>query len=86
MSDAFSDSEDAIRAGIEWHLRQRPDARDSLRGIAAWWLAPLGIRAMDSLIEAVLEDMASQGALTRVCLPDGTLLYGAPPATAGDRD
>ena len=84
----MSDSEDAVRSAIEWHLRQHPDARDTVRGIASWWLAPIGVNAMDALIEAVLEEMVTEGAIVRTQLPDGASVYGnarTPKRAKGDR-
>lgn len=67
-----------VRDAVVEHLRRYPDARDSLRGIAAWCEAILGLRPAEDLVEDVVESMLADGALHAVRLPDGTKVYGAP--------
>lgn len=76
MNNGESDDADAIRAGIARYLHNHPLARDTVAGIRAWWLAPIGVIAMDLVVEVVVERMVREGALECLELPDGQCLYG----------
>jgi len=69
-----------VRNAIAAYLRRNPDARDSLRGVAAWCETILGVNPAADLVKEVVEAMVAAGALDAVRLPDGTMTYGAPRA------
>lgn len=69
-----------IRDAIAEHLTRYPGARDSLRGIAAWCEAILGVLPAQDEVRDVVDAMEAEGALDAIRLPDGTKVYGAPRA------
>ncbi|KPF60794.1 hypothetical protein D621_01490 [beta proteobacterium AAP51] len=64
-----------VRAAIEDHLADYPQAADSAAGVARWWLTPRGINATATEVELVLAEMVHQHHLRGVLLADGTVLY-----------
>lgn len=73
-SDAAGDSRE-LREALVRYLRERPDAADTLVGIARWWLpaAMQGI-SMERLRLALAELIAAHEVRCTV-LPDGSELY-----------
>jgi hypothetical protein len=71
-------SREQVRRAIAAYLKRYPDARDSLRGVAAWCETILGLRPADDLVEAAVVAMEADGALCAIRLPDGRKVYGAP--------
>ncbi|MBS0559291.1 MAG: hypothetical protein JSR21_04475 [Proteobacteria bacterium] len=67
-----------VRDAISDHLTRYPDARDTLRGIAAWCEAILGVLPAEDLVKDVVDSMEAEGILDGIRLPDGTKVYGAP--------
>lgn len=65
----------ALRAAIEEHLAQYPQAADSAEGVARWWLAPRGLNAGLVEVEHVLAEMVHEHRLRCVRLADGTVLF-----------
>jgi hypothetical protein len=82
-TDASPDSR-AVREALCRYLRERPDAADTLLGIAQWWL-PVAMQdiALDRVRQALAELIAAHEVRCTV-LPDGTELY-ARAATGGGR-
>jgi hypothetical protein len=80
------DARDALRR----YLHERPDAADTLIGIAQWWL-PETMRgiSMDRL-RSVLTDLIVANEVRCTILPDGTELFSraesAPPTRAARGD
>jgi hypothetical protein len=72
MNPTLSDS---VRAAIEEHLANYPQAADSAAGVARWWLASRGVAATAAEVEHVLAEMTRQHRLRCVRLADGTVLY-----------
>ena len=64
-----------LREALGRYLRERPDAADTLVGIAQWWL-PANMRgtSMERLRLALAELIAAREVRCTV-LPDGTELY-----------
>jgi hypothetical protein len=64
-----------VREALRRYLRNRPNAADTLIGIARWWLpeAMQGI-ALERLEEA-LTDLIASGEMRRTRLNDGADLY-----------
>lgn len=73
-TDAAPDSRD-LREALCRYLRERPDAADTLLGIAQWWL-PVAMQdiALNRLRQALAELIAAHEVRCTV-LPDGTELY-----------
>jgi hypothetical protein len=68
-----------IAARILAYLADRPDAADSARGIAEWWLG--GEAALDvAAVESALEALAREGLVRADRLAHGTRVWRAGPA------
>jgi hypothetical protein len=68
----------AIRDAIQRHLATRPNAKDSVRGVAEWCRAALGQAPSGPLVEEILEQLERQGRVASSILVDGTRVYHAP--------
>ena len=82
---SMRDMRDALRR----YLHERPDAADTLVGIAQWWL-PESMRgiSMDRL-RLVLGDLIAANEVRCTILPDGTELFSraeSAPSAGDDRD
>ncbi len=66
---------ESIQSRIVDYLQQHPAAADSVRGIQRWWLP--GREVSLALVEAALEQLASEGRITRTLLPDGNAVWSA---------
>lgn len=64
-----------LRAAITRHIRRNPNAADTARGVAKWWLPSVGYETAPDSIAAVLEEMAEGGLLQALLMPDGEILY-----------
>ena len=72
---------EAIAAAILAHLESNPLASDSADGVARWWLGTAHPTATVEQAECALKLLVSRGALRRLKLRDGTVLYSQPPRT-----
>jgi hypothetical protein len=72
-----------IRAAVLAYLGRHPKAADSVVGVCRWWLPEEGISETELRVEDVLDELVAEGLLQRVPLPDGMVLYIAPPGAAG---
>ncbi|CAD6543054.1 hypothetical protein LMG27952_03981 [Paraburkholderia hiiakae] len=66
---------ESIKSRIVDYLQQHPAAADSARGIQRWWLPEREVAL--ALVEAALEQLASEGRITRTLLPDGNTVWSA---------
>ena len=66
-----------LREAIVAYLRKHPDASDTPKGIVKWWLPSMGMEASITLVEDILKQLAANGTLKCVRLPDGGMLYSA---------
>lgn len=65
----------ALRDALGRYLRERPDAADTLVGIAQWWLpATMRGTSMERL-RAALDELIAANEVRRTTLPDGSELY-----------
>lgn len=65
-----------MRKGILLYLEMYPDAADSLNGIKDWWLSKQIYEKVDAeSVYQVLEQLIEEGAIKKVSLMDGTILY-----------
>lgn len=72
-----------VREAVCRYLRERPDAADTLLGIAQWWL-PIAMQdiALDRVRQALTELIVEHEVRCTV-LPDGTELYARSAARSG---
>ena len=64
-----------LRDALSRYLRERPDAADTLVGIAQWWL-PAAMRATSmERLRRVLAELVAAHEVRCTLLPDGTELY-----------
>jgi hypothetical protein len=66
---------ESIKSSIVDYLQQHAAAADSARGIQRWWLSEPEVSL--ALVEAALEQLASEGRITRTLLPDGNAVWSA---------
>jgi len=74
-----------LREAVRRYLRERPDAADTVAGIAQWWL-PADMRgAPTPQLRQALADLIGTGEMRCTVLPDGSELFaratGAPSET-----
>lgn len=63
-----------IDAAILEYLDEHPDAVDSVRGIATWWL---GRELSDiPIVEAALARLVARECVQRIQLADGSFVFG----------
>lgn len=55
-----------IRELVSGYLAERPDAMDTLQGIACFWLTRQSVRAQLALLTEVLEELVAEGVLETV--------------------
>ena len=73
-----------VREALRRYLRERPNAADTLIGIARWWLPePMQGIALERLQEA-LADLIASNEVRRSRLQDGTELYSRSLKGPGD--
>ena len=64
-----------LRDALSRYLRERPDAADTLVGIAQWWL-PAAMRSTSmERLRLVLAELVAAHEVRCTVLPDGTELY-----------
>jgi hypothetical protein len=66
---------DDVRGEILAYLNAHPRAADSLDGIVSWWLSRPRYQAYDRIQES-LDELVETGLVERICLADGSVLYG----------
>jgi hypothetical protein len=64
-----------LREAILRYAREHPRASDTADGILGWWLPETGFEWAHGAIEPVLQALVDEGALQRIPLPDGSVLY-----------
>lgn len=67
------------------YLLQHPNAADTARGIAHWWLPRRSSADSPAAIDRALERLVAAGRLRAVKLPNGETLYQLGDATAPRR-
>jgi hypothetical protein len=71
------DNEDRVLADeVLAYLVQHPQARDTIEGIAEWWLLEQRIRTAVVEVEAALRDLVGQDFLIMRQCRDGRMYYG----------
>ncbi len=75
MPDAPAFRANDIAAAVEAYLSERPNAADSVDGVARWWLPPPLRGAPREQVEAALEMLCARGRLRRR-VRGGTVIYG----------
>jgi hypothetical protein len=72
-----------IEKEILAYLAENPNARDTVEGIAEWWLSKETSIASKAELEGVLVKMAAQNLVSAIKGADGRVHYGCPPGTGG---
>jgi len=65
----------ALARDILKYLAEHPGAEDTVEGIARWWLLHQNILRAITLVEAALEKLVKQKAITEYVGPDGRTYY-----------
>ncbi len=65
-----------LRDAILEYVRRNPEAADTLRGVADWWLPAERRGTPAQVLEQALEELVALRLIVRRQLPDGTILYG----------
>lgn len=65
----------ALEREILSYLMDNPDAQDTLRGIADWWLLERAIRIQTGKVEEALENLLDRGLLLKEEDPDSRVQY-----------
>jgi hypothetical protein len=75
MSSHDSARVDRVCEAIRRHLKKRPHAADTAKGIGDYWV-PVELQHNDpSIVEAALQRLVKEGALVTSTLPDGGVVY-----------
>ncbi len=64
-----------VAAQIKRYIRNRPNAADSLQGIATWWLRQKKIEENFQLVEEAVTLLLAQGVIEKRTLRVGEDLY-----------
>ncbi|HEY3857295.1 MAG TPA: hypothetical protein VGO67_23165 [Verrucomicrobiae bacterium] len=66
------------------YLAEHPDARDTAKGIAEWWLMSQATPKAVAEVEAALRHLVSQGKMSVKYGSDGSAVFGANFQTDGE--
>lgn len=69
------DRKDQIEQLILTHLKQNPDASDTLEGISKWWLEMERINSSVEQVAAACQKLEKMGFLKKINNPSGHTLY-----------
>ncbi len=72
----MSEKHEQLSELIVSYLGKRPEAQDTLEGIANWWLTFERIDLSTNAVAQALEGLVRQGIVTLRISGDGTVLYG----------
>ena len=61
------------------YMVEHPNAQDTLEGIAAWWLRPLGAEVSLEEMERTVGELVADGLLLQIRAPDGRAHYRVNP-------
>ena len=75
MSTVAVYSRRVVREAVRRYLRARPDAADTLVGIAQWWFPDVMKDVPILQLKLVLSELVAANELRCTILPDGTELY-----------
>lgn len=74
-----------VEVQILRYLEQHPEAKDTVKGIASWWLTGRGGRVSVGEVKAALERLVAQGKVMAEQHADGQVYYHrAKPARSQD--
>ena len=74
---AYDERVQAVAAEVLEHLRNHPDAADSLEGVRTWWLKRHGHAPSHDVVKSALDLLISRGWLRADAAVDGRLIYSA---------
>jgi hypothetical protein len=83
MLERGAGNSDAIAEAIENYLRVRPQAADTVEGIARWWLCGDLHHASLELIQHAVDGLCRRGVL-QATLRSGQMIYQAATASGGN--
>lgn len=71
VSQPFNSVADAIRR----YLAQRPEAAETVEGVAKWWLARQRYDDSVSLVQHALDYLEQQGEVEKISVTSGQVFY-----------
>ena len=71
----YEATESEIAQAILDHLRQNPEAQDTLAGIVQWWLPLREIKSRTATIKDALSELVSAGLVIRIEGKDAQISY-----------
>jgi hypothetical protein len=83
MSDEAGDDVRGVARAIVRYLSAHPDAADTVRGVARWWL---GEGPGLGSVERAMVMLVARGLVERHTLPEGTTVYRAGPRLGSARE
>jgi hypothetical protein len=75
MSTSGEPAQDVLLQDILQYLKSHPQAKDSLEGIAEWWLSPPLRHGDHEEIRKALDLLMARGEVIRVNLGNGQIVY-----------
>jgi hypothetical protein len=66
---------DAVCEAIRAHLKKRPRAADTAKGIGDYWVPAELQHNEPHIVEAALQRLVDEGVLVATTLPDGGVVY-----------
>ena len=64
---------------IDRYVTEHPRAADTSEGIRAWWVARERHDDSPENVQQALDHLVQSGRLSRIALPDGTVIYARTP-------
>jgi hypothetical protein len=86
MTNMTDDPTREIALEVRRYLDVHPDAADTAEGILRWWLPARYADASRRTIEAALQLLVAEHAVTRWRIADGSTLYGRCPRNGHGTD
>jgi hypothetical protein len=86
MSTDAAQSRRAVREAVRRYIRARPDAADTVIGIAQWWCPELMLEVPIHQLRLALGDLIVTNELRCTILPDGTELFSRVAGSAPEQE
>lgn len=75
MSVHEARSYDSVAEAIRRYLSQRPEAAETVEGVAKWWLTRQRYDDSVRLVQTALDYLEQEGEVEKICVSDGQVLY-----------
>ena len=75
LGEDVGDPLTSISTAIRRYVAEHPHAADSVDGVRSWWVPAAAGHVDPRTVERALEQLVSEGVITRRTLPDGTVIY-----------